>query len=173
MGENSEPTNEPVARTVPEPAVSVPPPVTAAPAESPPPPPPAEFDAAAHQSHLWLRRADQLFVSVCLTAIVVLLIIYWGRLSGWGMRPVEIERLPRSEYQYRIDVNRATWVEFAQLDGIGSTLAHRIVEDREQHGPFQSADDLLRVKGIGPKILERMRPHLEVRTGEKAREGEK
>jgi len=144
-------------------------PTVSSPGDSPSrlPSPSTEPDTTANQSHLWLRRADQLFVGLCLTAIVVLLILYWGRLSGWGLRPVEIERLPQSEYQFRIDVNRATWVEFAQLDGIGSTLAHRIVEDREQNGPFKSIDDLLRVKGIGPKILERMRPHLKVKGAEK------
>jgi competence protein ComEA len=37
-------------------------------------------------------------------------------------------------------------------------LARRIVADREQNGPFRSVDDLARVKGIGPKTLEHLRP---------------
>jgi competence protein ComEA len=47
-----------------------------------------------------------------------------------------------------------------QLPGIGETLAHRIVETRETGGPFPSPDDLRRVRGIGPKKLEEIRPYL-------------
>lgn len=63
-------------------------------------------------------------------------------------------------YVFRIDINQASWSEWAQLPGIGNTLAHRIVAERESHGPFQSIDDLRRVKGVGAKTLEKMRPHL-------------
>ena len=53
----------------------------------------------------------------------------------------------------QIDVNTAGVAEFERLPGVGATLARRIVDDREAHGPFQSAEDLTRVKGIGPKTL--------------------
>ncbi len=63
-------------------------------------------------------------------------------------------------YVFQVDVNAATWIEWAQLDGIGEKLAKRIVADRADHGPFQSVEDLRRVKGIGAKTLDKMRPHL-------------
>jgi competence protein ComEA len=47
-----------------------------------------------------------------------------------------------------------------QLPEIGEALAKGIVESREQDGPFASHDDLDRVRGIGPKTLERIRPYL-------------
>lgn len=106
---------------------------------------------------LWLRRSDQLFVGALLITAFALMGAHWLRLSGWGLRTVEIDRAPASEYAYRLDVNRATWVEWAQLDGIGQTLGERIVADREVNGPFTSVDDVLRVKGIGPKKLDQMR----------------
>jgi len=112
--------------------------------------------------YLWLRRNDQLFVGVLLTAAFLLMAWHWIQLSGWGLQPVEISRLPESRYAYRLDMNQATWVEWAQLDGIGETLAQRIVDDRIQRGPFRTIDDLLRVKGIGPKKLEQIRSWLEV-----------
>jgi len=65
-----------------------------------------------------------------------------------------------SDYVYRIDINQADWPAWAQLPGIGETLARRIVAERESHGPFVSIDDLRRVKGVGVKTLEKMRPHL-------------
>lgn len=61
---------------------------------------------------------------------------------------------------FQVEMNEADWVAWSQLDGIGEKLAQRIVADREQQGPFQSIEDLLRVKGIGPKTLARLRPHL-------------
>ena len=44
----------------------------------------------------------------------------------------------------------------AQLE----TLAQRIVEYREANGPFASVDGLLEVKGLGPGILEAIRPQI-------------
>jgi competence protein ComEA len=109
---------------------------------------------------LGLRPGDQLFVGVMLVVSLILMVAQWVRLSGWGLREVEIQRQPARVLEYRIDINTATWVEWSQLEGIGETLAMRIVADRDQHGPFQSIDDLLRVPGIGPKKLESMRPWL-------------
>jgi competence protein ComEA len=109
----------------------------------------------------WLRPSDQLVVAVLLAAATVLMTAHWVRLSDWGRQPVEIDRLAGREYLYRFDINRATWVEWAQLDGIGETLARRIVEDRQKNGPFRSVDDILRVRGIGRVRLEGMRKHLQ------------
>jgi competence protein ComEA len=97
-----------------------------------------------------------------LAAGLVLVTIHWLALSEWGRRPVEIDRLPAGEYQYVVDINRATWVEWAQFDGIGETLARRIVADRDRRGPFASIDDVKRVKGIGPKKFAQMRPYLTI-----------
>jgi competence protein ComEA len=55
-----------------------------------------------------------------------------------------------------IDINRASPEDLARLPGIGPTLAKRIVEGR----PFASVADLRRVKGIGAKTLEKLRPHV-------------
>ena len=58
-------------------------------------------------------------------------------------------------------INRASAEELEDLDGIGPTLSQRIVEERRK-GPFQSVDDLRRVRGIGKKTLENLRPHITV-----------
>jgi competence ComEA-like helix-hairpin-helix protein len=60
----------------------------------------------------------------------------------------------------RVNPSSATFEELLILPGVGPALAKRILADRERHGPYQSAEDLLRVHGIGPKTLERMRPFL-------------
>lgn len=61
----------------------------------------------------------------------------------------------------KIDVNRASLAELQQLPGIGPTLAARIVEQRQAR-PFSEVDDLRKVRGIGPKTLENVRPHVTV-----------
>ncbi len=63
---------------------------------------------------------------------------------------------------FQVDLNRATWVELAQLPGLGPVLAKRIVEYRRQHGNFRRVEHLVRVRGIGPRRLQRLQPFLVV-----------
>jgi len=54
-----------------------------------------------------------------------------------------------------VDVNTADAETIsAELKGIGLSKAAAIVEYREANGPFKSLDDLMRVKGIGPRTIE-------------------
>ncbi|WP_338551997.1 ComEA family DNA-binding protein [Paenibacillus sp. KS-LC4] len=57
----------------------------------------------------------------------------------------------------KLDINRATAEELDGLKGIGPAKAKAIVENREKNGRFTSVDDLRRVKGIGPKLLQGMK----------------
>jgi len=61
---------------------------------------------------------------------------------------------------FQVDINQAEWPELSQLPGIGPTLALRIVESRQNDGPFRGHDDLRRVRGIGPRTLQRITPYL-------------
>lgn len=59
-----------------------------------------------------------------------------------------------------VDLNRASAEELDRLPGIGPVLAGRILEHRSRHGPFRDPDELLAVPGIGPRLLERLRPRI-------------
>jgi competence ComEA-like helix-hairpin-helix protein len=61
-----------------------------------------------------------------------------------------------------VDPNSATVEELTGLPGLGPLKAKSIVADREANGPFESVESLDRVKGIGPALLEKLRPHLAV-----------
>jgi competence protein ComEA len=90
-----------------------------------------------------------------------LLVLTWQYLSRVLDKPEPLSWEPGDSAKlFRVDVNAATWIEWSQLPGIGPSLAHRIVADREANGPFESIDRLQRVNGIGPMTLERIRPWL-------------
>lgn len=59
-----------------------------------------------------------------------------------------------------IDLNTAGVRELAHVPGLTRRLAQAVVESRQAEGPFLAVDDLLRVRGIGPKRLALARPAL-------------
>ena len=72
-----------------------------------------------------------------------------------------------SELQSRIDPNIATQAELSVLPMFGEKRARDVVEFREQSGlprPFATANDLMKIKGIGPGILRQIEPFLEFET---------
>ena len=62
----------------------------------------------------------------------------------------------------KIDLNTATIEDFSKLKGVGKTYAERIVNYREQNGPFKKIDDILLVKGIGEKTFEAIKDQLTI-----------
>jgi competence protein ComEA len=61
-----------------------------------------------------------------------------------------------------ININTAGATELEQVPGIGPSTAQKILDTRKSYGAFKSVDDLLAIKGIGPKKLEKMRKYLTV-----------
>lgn len=61
-----------------------------------------------------------------------------------------------------VNINLATTQELESLPQVGPALAKRIVDFRETHGAFKSVDDLLKVQGIGEKILAKLRDRVTV-----------
>ena len=56
-----------------------------------------------------------------------------------------------------IDINTASLAELDSLPGIGPTTAQKIIDYREQNGPFLSKEDIINVSGIGPGTYERLK----------------
>jgi competence protein ComEA len=54
----------------------------------------------------------------------------------------------------KININKASVEEISKLEKIGPSYAERIVQYRKEHGPFEKPEDLMKVKGIGPKTFE-------------------
>jgi len=59
-----------------------------------------------------------------------------------------------------IDINSASSAQLQEVPGIGPATAEKILQMRKSYGAFKSVDDLMAVRGIGPKRLEKMRKYL-------------
>ena len=62
---------------------------------------------------------------------------------------------PRTAFP--VDINAADARTLEELPGIGPATANKIVAHRDRHGPFRLIEDLMQVKGIGPKKFEQLR----------------
>ena len=63
-----------------------------------------------------------------------------------------------------VNINTADQAELESLPGIGSVRASAILEYRNENGPFQSIEELLKVDGIGEKTLNKLRDLITVST---------
>ncbi len=61
-----------------------------------------------------------------------------------------------------VNVNQAGIEELQQIRGIGPSLAERIISFRDEFGPFQAADDLAQVRGIGGVKLQQIKRQVTV-----------
>jgi competence protein ComEA len=107
-----------------------------------------------------LRRTDQGVAGLVLIVALALISWHWWRQEMLKSRRIDVDRTPVVVAQFKIDINTADWPEFALLPGVGEVLAKRIVEDRQINGPFRDWNDLRRVRGIGPKTFDQMKPFL-------------
>ena len=86
-----------------------------------------------------------------LAACVLLLAL----VSGAGAFAAESQ----SDLTGVVNLNTASSAELQLLPGVGEVRAVAIVAMRKQRGGFKQIEDLLEVKGIGPAMLKRLRPH--------------
>jgi competence protein ComEA len=121
---------------------------------------PPHVDEQPGWPRLTLRRSDQAVAGVVAAGLLAALAGWWIGQEGASGGLVDIERAEPTAIEFKLDVNTADWPELALMPNIGEQLAKRIVEDRAVKGPFRELADLRRVRGIGPKTLEGMKPYL-------------
>ena len=103
-----------------------------------------------------------LLVLTLLFAALSAALFFTGRpqSEGYTVTAQRGDDSPRQPESCPLNINTATAGQLETLDGIGQVLAQRIVDYRNANGPFASVDDLLEVNGIGPGILEAIRPQI-------------
>lgn len=121
---------------------------------------PTSISSAPIPPPWFIRRHDQATIAVLALVSLFALTVFWIFQGGWSGQLVDIEQQSPPSVEFLVDLNTADWPELAQLPGIGETLARRIIESRQKDGPFSRPEDLRRVRGIGPKTLEKIRPFL-------------
>jgi competence protein ComEA len=107
-----------------------------------------------------LRRLDQAVVALLIAFALAGMGVYWVAHGGPRGQLIEIDRAEPLSARYLVDINKAEWPELAEVPNLGQSLARRIVESRQTQGLYKGHDDLLRVRGIGQRTLERLKPYL-------------
>ena len=95
---------------------------------------------------------------ISLTATGLIILILWLTMSQKNL--VDFFYPPEQRIRFSLDINNAPPRELSLLPGIGPAMALRIIETRQQRGPFKSIDDIIHVRGIGKITLEDIRPFI-------------
>lgn len=109
----------------------------------------------------WTRTPAAIFASIFLGLVSVGGVVWSIQRAQQIQEPIVPESIQVSDEPmgviHLVDINSANAQELDLLPEIGPSLASRIVEDRETHGRFETIESLDRVKGIGPKTIEKIR----------------
>jgi competence protein ComEA len=96
-----------------------------------------------------LRRVAPLLV---LLSLVISACVFFASNAGATKKPPPAP----------ININTANSEQLQEVPGIGPATAEKILQMRKSYGAFKSVDDLLSIKGIGKKRLDKMRKYLTV-----------
>lgn len=86
-------------------------------------------------------------------------------LSDRSSNSAQLDTLPKEiepDSTDRINLNSAGLTELMKLPRVGEVTARRIIEWREENGGFKRVEDIMEVKGIGPKTFEQFAHMIEV-----------
>ena len=108
---------------------------------------------------IWL-----LIAALCLTAAVAVTAAYRTPASAAAVAfaPLAVSAAPSASAGETVDLNTATAEQLDTLPGIGPKLAARIVAYRNENGPFKTAEDVMKVAGIGAGKFEKFKDRIAV-----------
>ena len=103
-----------------------------------------------------------LVIAAALSAFKIIDSPSFGGLEATSVRLTRFDAAgsDKEESRGKININTAGVDELASLEDVGKIKAKAIVEYREKHGAFRSADDLTRVEGIGAGTVNKNRDRI-------------
>ncbi|MCM8791014.1 MAG: helix-hairpin-helix domain-containing protein [Candidatus Omnitrophica bacterium] len=115
-----------------------------------------------------LDRSERTVITILILSFLAgaALTLYKKAYSPTQMKIVRSEAAIKSTSlpieKAKVNINVADESDLMALKGVGRTVARRIVEYREKNGLFLSADDLKKVRGIGPALFEKIKDNISV-----------
>ena len=76
--------------------------------------------------------------------------------------PTDAEKIGENQQKPLTNINLASKIELDALPGIGAAYAQNILDYREEHGGFQSVEEIMKVKGIGKSTFEKIKDYITV-----------
>lgn len=104
-------------------------------------------------------------IALALAAVFIAAAAYLAvhRFTGAELVFAPASSTPKTiETDWIVNINTADAKELMTLDGIGETLAGRIIDYRDEHGDFASVQDIVNVSGISQKTFEQIAAHITV-----------
>ena len=108
------------------------------------------------KSELYLQGRDSLFFELKKKADSIYYATVANSVSS-SNKNVKIGRNLSAKVVSKVNINKASSSEIQKIPGIGPVLAQRVIDFRNKNGKFEIIDDLMDVKGIGSKKLEKIR----------------
>ncbi|MEO0094901.1 MAG: ComEA family DNA-binding protein [candidate division WOR-3 bacterium] len=93
--------------------------------------------------------------------ILILIVINIIGYINWKANKIICGMIIEEETK-QISINRADLNELEMLPGIGPALAQRIIDYRKNNGGFKNIEDIKKVKGIGEKLFEKIKPFIKI-----------
>jgi len=82
----------------------------------------------------------------------------------WGLAPVTVYAGPQGAVQEAsfnsVSINTAPAAALEELPGVGPALAARVIQYRQEHGPFKRVEEIKDVKGIGDVLFDKLKDRL-------------
>lgn len=95
---------------------------------------------------------------IAILGLILSISTFWGK--NYQYEHYVLEPKFDKVKTYKVNLNLANWREFDNLPGVGPSLAHKIIADRDSNGRFDSAEDIKRVKGIGDAKFKKIEKYL-------------
>jgi len=111
-----------------------------------------------------LEKREKLILLVIITILVLGLIVRLYQKQSVSVNLIESSFTPEAgpkDLSTKININEADEAALMSLKGVGPALAKRIIDHRTKNGRFSSIEELKEVKGIGEKLLNRIKDEIE------------